>query len=247
MRRATGSRSSVRRSFAAMARWWKGETEGKYVGSGLQILSDYPILRVRRTVFPAFDCAGFDCLANKGALLVRIAPPGAAYPVDILTTHLNSRRASGAPDDRSIYAYVQQVALLTDFIRREHDPQYPLIVAGDFNVGAAPGRREALLGQVRSQWVPGATVQDALGEFRRQGGVLGSDGEVALARARDWQFYASGSAAGLVLDGISIPFGHEPSGATLSDHIGYIGRYRVFEGAGALGSPSVGSFRRGKV
>ena len=135
------------RRFMASARWWKGETQGKWVGSGLQVLSDYPVVGVRRIAYPAFACAGYDCLANKGALLVSVKIPGAPTPVDIITTHLYSKRSSGVPDERSLYAYRRQLGVLTAFIRDSRDPRRPLIVAGDFNVGAARPRRAARLGR----------------------------------------------------------------------------------------------------
>ncbi len=61
------------RRFAAAASWFKGERSGKLLGSGLQLLSDYPILAVRRAPFPAYACAGYDCLANKGILMALVA------------------------------------------------------------------------------------------------------------------------------------------------------------------------------
>jgi endonuclease/exonuclease/phosphatase family metal-dependent hydrolase len=219
--------SAADQGFASASRWWNGETEGKHVGSGLMVLSDYPIVATRRIAFPAFACAGFDCLANKGALLVTLAIPGAKTPVDVITTHLNSRKASHVADARSIYAYRSQVAALTGFIRRAHDPRFPLIVAGDFNIGSAPARRTALLQAARGEWTPGSEVDDALGAFREQGGDLTPDAVYTQRRARDWQFFADGTGAGLRVTGISVPFGHEPDGSMLSDHIGYVARYRL--------------------
>lgn len=215
------------RGFAAAARWWKGETAGKLVGSGLQILSDYPVVSVRRMAFPAFACAGYDCLANKGALLVSIAIPGVSTPVDILTTHLNSRRASRVKDERSIYAYRRQVNFLTEFVRSAHDLGHPLIAAGDFNVGSVPMRRRALLSDVHSRWTAHSSIRDALGQFRREGRVLTPDAAYALKRARDWQFYASGVNQRIDLTTIEVPFGRGPNSGGLSDHVGYIARFRL--------------------
>ncbi|WP_100239799.1 endonuclease/exonuclease/phosphatase family protein [Sphingobium sp. LB126] len=215
------------RAYASGARWFKGETAGKYVGSGLQILSDYPIRAVSRIAFPSFACAGFDCLANKGALLARLDIPGAATPIDVLTTHLNSRRASRVGDFRTIYAYRRQVGVLSEFIRDNHDLRLPLIAAGDFNVGSAAPRREFLLADVRTKWVQNEPVRDALGQFQRQGGILSSDAADTFRRARDWQFYSDGKAGRLVLTGIDVPFGHDRPGGMLSDHVGYVARYRL--------------------
>jgi endonuclease/exonuclease/phosphatase family metal-dependent hydrolase len=211
-------------SFAADAHWWKGETEGKFVGSGLQILSDYPILHVRRLAFPAFACAGWDCLANKGALLVTLDVPGGA-PVEVLTTHLNSRHASRVPNARSDYAYARQVEMLTAFIRAEHDPAHPLIVAGDFNVGKAVPRQEALLTRVPS-WGADPVERDAMHEYRRAGGAMTADAAFSFQRARDWQFLVDGTTRRIDLAGIAVPFGFEPGGGMLSDHVGYEARYR---------------------
>lgn len=225
---ALGSASD--RAFAAAAHWWSGETEGKLVGSGLQILSDYPVVARHAMAFPAFTCAGFDCLANKGALLVSVAVPGVATPVDIVTTHLNSRAASGVANDRSDKAYARQVGLLADFVRDERDPRHPLIVAGDFNVGKAFARRSALLGQASANWTAAGVVRDALGVARDRGFALSADARTSLRRAKDWQFFAPGSAAALDLTGIAVPFGHDASGTMLSDHIGYVARFRLSPG-----------------
>lgn len=216
--------------FEAGASWWRGETGGKLVGSGLMLLSDYPIVRVRRMAYPAFACAGFDCLANKGALLVTVRIPGAPSPVDIVTTHLNSRYHSGVSDERSLYAYRREAAFLSAFVARWHDPAYPLIVAGDFNAGWAQPRWSALRQAVAS-WPGAAPFQDAISDVARaratRGIPLPGDMHAILHRAEDWQFFTSGRNAGLDALAVRIPFGHEPDGTTLSDHIGYTALYRL--------------------
>lgn len=220
--------SAADRLFASSGSWMKGEGLGKFVGSGLQILSDFPIVGMRRMAYPTYACAGYDCLANKGALLASLALPGEAEPIDIVTTHLNSRRSSGVADARSIYAYRLQVKYLTDFIRRAHDPQRALLVAGDFNVGRATPRRSELLGSVRTRWAQDGDIDDAYGEAVRVGLPLNSDAKFSHRRARDWQFYTPGKSTDLELDGIDVPFGHDKYGGMLSDHVGYTAIYRIF-------------------
>ena len=213
---------------AAGASTLKGETEGKWEGSGLRLLSDFPILSVKRMAFPDDDCAGFDCLANKGVMLVTLAVPGRG-PVQIATTHLNSRVASGVPDDRSILAYRRQVALLGQFLRRDVDPARPLILAGDFNVGDAPGRRPAITATVeglKTAW------HDHAGEGLRtcmtQGHVdRPQDAAYIIRRSRDFEFFYSGRTAALTAEQASVPFGREPGGSSLSDHYGFLVRYRM--------------------
>lgn len=201
--------------------WWSGETEGKWLGSGLQILSDYPVIAVHRIAFPA--CAGYDCLANKGAVLARIAVPGAAGPVDVLTTHLNSRGASGVGTARSDAAYRTQIASLDAFVARAHDPRYPLIVAGDFNIGQSMARRTAMFGGSGPDW----HAADALHAARRRGIALPPDAMVSLRLSKDWQFFTPGTRAALEVTGIAVPFGRDADGAMLSDHVGYVARYRL--------------------
>lgn len=213
--------------FAQAQSWLKGEGLGKFVGSGLQILSDYPVERVRRMAFPAYACAGFDCLANKGALLATLRLPGRAEPVDVVTTHLNSRHASGVPNARSQVAYRLQTAFLADFIRTAHDRAYPLVVAGDFNVGSVPARRGSLLDDVQHAWTPGAPVADAYGVAGAAGLALSPDARFSRGRARDWQFFADGRKAAIRLAGIDVPFGHAPDGSMLSDHVGYTVRFAM--------------------
>ncbi|WP_198147473.1 endonuclease/exonuclease/phosphatase family protein [Sphingobium chungbukense] len=207
--------------FAARESWLHGEGIGKYAGSGLQILSDYPIVDVRRMVFPTFACAGFDCLANKGALLARIRLPGQADPVDIVTTHLNSRRASRVADERSNHAFAEELADLGQFIRHNHDPRNPLVVAGDFNAGQTPARRAALIDHATRDWTPGVMVDNAYDAARNIGIALSTDALLSRQRARDWEFFAPGATTNMTLRGIEVPFGHDATGAMLSDHVGY--------------------------
>lgn len=207
--------------YMATGAWARGEGLGKYVGSGLQLLSDFPIVGVRRMAFPAFACAGYDCLANKGALMVSIRLPGRPDRIDIVTTHLNSRRASGVADDRSLQAYRLQVRYLSDFIRKVHDPARALIVAGDFNVGSVAPRRATLLSHVRADWCQNGDIDDAFGEAVRHHMPLSDDARYARWRARDWQFYTPGHSTDIELERLDVPFGHAADGGMLSDHVGY--------------------------
>lgn len=214
------------RVFATAANWSAGETEGSFVGSGLAILSDHPIIKVRKMTFPAFDCAGYDCLAAKGALIVTVTTPEAPEGIDVLTTHLNSRGASGVSNVRSDHAWQRQLAHLATFIADAHDPDLPLIVAGDFNVGHSPERRLVFLASV-SRWTRAVRPRDALREIAAAGGVLDADARWSMRRARDWQLHYDGSSIGLQTIRITAPFGRDRSGDMLSDHVGYVATYRL--------------------
>lgn len=225
--------------FAAAGSWLRGEALGRPLGSGLMLLSDYPIVRIRRMAFPDFACAGYDCLASKGALLVTVRIPGAPSLVDIVTTHLNCRQHSGVSDERSLYAYRREADFLSTFINRWHDPADPLIVAGDFNAGRAPPRWSALR-QAIASWRGEAPFQDAISDVVRRriasGAPLPGDVHAILRRAEDWQFFTSGRNASLDALAVRIPFGHEPDGSMLSDHIGYTALYRLGPEAGRRGA-----------
>ena len=201
-----------------------GEAPGKLYDSGLLLLSDYPVTRVRRMAYPRFACAGLDCMANKGALLVTVELPGAPAPVDVVVTHLNSRHSSRVPDTRSLYAYQRQVELLSQFVEANRDPGHPLIVAGDFNVGKAPARGAALLAQVPG-WGEGSPVTESFGALAAQRRALGEattpGADAVIRRNTDFEFIAPGKEAELVPLGANVQFGTEPWGGMLSDHIGY--------------------------
>lgn len=215
------------RRHRAGASWIKGEAGPKLLGSGLQILSDYPILSVRSMAFPGFACAGFDCLSNKGAVMVTVNVPGVPTPVEIITTHLNCRRKSGVSDDRSFYAYRRQAAFLSRFIAENHNADHPLIVAGDFNVGKDIGRRDYLFRELRSGWGGNLPVADALRQVAARAPSLPADALFSMRKAKDWQFYVSGRKGALIAQAIEVPFGTEKDGGMLSDHVGYTSIFRL--------------------
>jgi hypothetical protein len=202
----------------------KGEADGKWIGSGLRILSDYPIVKVDRLAFPAWDCAGYDCLANKGAVIAWIQVPGSPRPVAFIDTHLNSRAASGVAKPRADLAYAYQVAALRQFIRRNVPVGLVAFLGGDFNSGKAQVRQADL--------IPGLlprshnSLRDAVAEPNLA--VRDDrDTRAILRRAKDWLYYRGNSRWAVRLTGFEVPFGYETDGSTLSDHLGYEVHYRV--------------------
>ena len=218
-------------SFAANASALKGETEGKWVDSGLQIFSDYPIVAIHRSPFPASACAGYDCLSNKGVLLVEIQVPGEPVPVTIAATHLNSKKTSGVSDARSLEAFQQQVAYLTQFIGKNRKMASPLVLTGDFN-GNSPARiatlKQAFLSVDAKR--PETAGKSGMAEFLAShpvSGLLASEAAYITKRGRDWQFVEGGGKIRLRASGLSIPFGKEADGTMLSDHLGFMINYRM--------------------
>jgi endonuclease/exonuclease/phosphatase family metal-dependent hydrolase len=217
------------RSFERNASILKGERSGRLLDSGLMILSDYPILAVRSLPFPAYACAGFDCLANKGMMMALIRVPGYSEPVAIVDVHFNSRRSSGVAPARSDYAFMRQVDAMARFLRVNAPLNLPLIVAGDFNVGKASDRKLYVQRQART-WGQGRPdtfnemVQGFAGDLHRS--RLPNTADVAsLAHEKDLQFAVSGGQMSLHATAAAIPFSWEQAHETLSDHIGYITYY----------------------
>ena len=208
--------------FASGAHWYRGEDMAPAFGSGLVILSDYPIVSTARIAFPRNACAGYDCLANKGAVLARVAPPGAAEPIDIVTTHLNCRERTGVTVARADTAYDRQVKTLLGFIAASHDPRLPMIVAGDFNVGPAPDRQAAIAAAVAM-----LDATPALQSLVAQHRAVPADAEFSWHKNKDLQLAVSAPREQLRVTAVATPFGHEADGSMLSDHVGYVARYRV--------------------
>lgn len=193
---------------------------GKLTSAGLHIFSDAPIVDVRRVAYSA--CAGLDCFANKGALLARIEAPGAPTPVEILNTHLNSRRASRAPPKLALAAHNRQTRQLYDFVARERDPNLPLLVGGDFNVKNAAERydfgAEARPYKVVSEFcsVPDSGCGSAVPDVAAK----------PWLRSQDLQAFAADE--GVAIQPVAIASLFDNSrGDRLSDHDGYLVRYRL--------------------
>lgn len=212
---------------AAGSSWLKGESLGKWIDSGLLILSDYPIVRTRKMAFPADMCAGYDCLAAKGVLLAWIKVPGHDAPFAIADTHLNSRRASGVDVHRANTAYGLQVAAVRNFIRANVPVDAAIIFGGDFNLGHDPRRlaAEAAAGGI----VPGAREVTSLAHSIDTTGMTAGDRAAIFSRAKDKQYFRAGAGAGngLALRDLEVPFGIGNGGPELSDHLGFVASYAV--------------------
>jgi endonuclease/exonuclease/phosphatase family metal-dependent hydrolase len=217
--------------FGASASVLKGETEGKFFDSGLQILSDYPIKSVKKRAFSANACAGYDCLANKGMMMVEVQVPGQPVPLTVVATHMNSKRASGVSVERSMHAYRQQVAEFAEFVGNARNPNFPLVIAGDFNA-SSDQRRNVLTKTVVENLGAGdnpkpiSGMASVLARFVPVPAVA-RQARYITKRGRDWQFFSPGEGAELSPTGLSIPFGREPDGTMLSDHLGFMIDYRL--------------------
>lgn len=208
---------------------WRGEDLGAWMPSGLVLLSDYPVLASWRAAFPRTACAGSDCLANKGVLLARIAVPGAGA-VDVVTTHVNSRRAARAAPAYADAAFARQMAVIAQFVRQHADPRLPLILAGDLNLHSADARIASLTA-ARTGW---AAARDQGGIVsicaRRAGPCHLGFGFAAIEqgmRNNDWQIYTAGRDAVIRPVEARLRFQPDSAGRALSDHEALLVGYRV--------------------
>ncbi len=120
--------------FKAESYFWKGERLGKVFGSGLYILSNWPILGKELEPFYRHECAGFDCASNKGILAAAIWIPFMPGYLEVMNTHLNSRGSAGVPEERSLYAHNLQIDHIDAFVLEGGDSGQPAVFGGDFNM-----------------------------------------------------------------------------------------------------------------
>jgi endonuclease/exonuclease/phosphatase family metal-dependent hydrolase len=249
--RARGPRRSNRSKIATVLdpeflrdrRPWKGEGIGKWLSSGLYVSSDYPIRDVIRSPFGSSTCAGYDCLANKGAVLAIIEIPGVPEPLQILNTHLNSRGASGVSRRRSLYAHNRQIDEIAVLLRRHQRADWPFIYGGDFNT---KGSSERYAHQVQS--IPGKVV-------RAYCAIEAADceGDFTWGRYAPWlsvqdlQGFASGESVRVRPLRMETWFDEPHQGRRLSDHVAHLVTYELSwtAPAGAESRPRDSSLRSG--
>lgn len=215
-----GDRGSASRP--AGARWpLSGEGWGRFTGAGLHVLTDLPVTEVETEPFGA--CAGFDCLANKGVMLVRLTIPGLPAPLEIVNTHMNSRAAAKVPAGRSLRAHRRQSDALFDFIETARTPGSALLVAGDFNVKGAPDRY-----YYRAAERPFVVVSEfcrAQSEACRT--TKTGLGDEPWLSAQDLQAFGDDGAVAVRPIEIAPLFAGGETGPRLSDHDGLLVRYRL--------------------
>jgi endonuclease/exonuclease/phosphatase family metal-dependent hydrolase len=202
----------------------KGEGFGKFLSSGLYIFSDYPIAAVGRQPFRSRECAGYDCLANKGVMHARILIPGLPVPIDIFNTHLNARGAAGVSSSRSLKAHRLQVNEISRFIEERWDHRNPLLFGGDFNMRNAPSRFEHF-----SEATPYRLVHQHCVDVRSQCDVrLSWDGDEPWMDTQDLQGFQSGDKVAVEPIRVEAMF-DQPwrDGKPLSDHDGLLVVYRL--------------------
>ncbi len=99
-----------------------GQAHGLIGGSGLIVISKYPILE---THFEKYhDCADLECTAGKGAMMIRVQlKPG--VEVDVYSTHTNAWQDQDLVRTGQLMQFVGMI--------EEFSIGRPIIIMGDFN------------------------------------------------------------------------------------------------------------------
>ena len=206
----------------------RGEWGVRVLGSGLAVASRYPIVEHVSQPFGPTSCAGWDCLANKSAMLVRIAVPGLADPVEIATTHMNSQGASKAPPEKHLAAHNAQSAELADFLDRVSSPESALVLGGDFNMRRSPARLDAFEQLHGYQLARRHCLDAAAGTASPPCEIVMSfDGDEPWLDTQDLQIFDDGARIALRPIRIEAWFDGEDAGGKLSDHDAYVVTYAI--------------------
>lgn len=185
------------------------------VGSGLVILSRYPILYEASEVFGAKACLSWDCLSNKGVQMVRLGVPGLPRPLEVYNTHLQAGR-----EDTKVRR--EQVKTLLKFFSTQHVKGNPVIFAGDFNFRPGLGQKSYL------DFSSGTGFSHA-GKFCLEKGctkVEDSGWHGLWQGAVDHQFYSSTGPVQILPLSVNRSFRERVEGIRLSDHPTHEVRYK---------------------
>lgn len=177
---------------------------------GLWVLSQLPITGSRTLEYPRSACSSYDCLANKGAVAVRLSVPGVPFPVEIITTHAQS---GGKPEaERGREEQFRKLAAAF----KPGGADHPVIAAGDFNTDPRRPESYGLLASLLG--LPNAGEQ-CLREAKACAVARGTDPAELYSRTHDQQFY-SPAGDGFRMRPVYAARTFAPSG-TYSDHLGY--------------------------
>jgi endonuclease/exonuclease/phosphatase family metal-dependent hydrolase len=201
----------------------KGEFGFHLLGSGLAILSRYPIISTDSEPFGKRACAGVDCLSNKGVLHARIAVPGVPQPINLVNTHLNAQSASRATPERQAAAHRIQVEMLRRFARASRGAGEPAIVGGDFNMKNSEARFETFSAGNRMGLVHEYCTRPDSGCDVR----VSWDGDAPWMDTQDLQFFATGTSVSVIPTHVEAMFDGSAGSPKLSDHDGFRVRYTL--------------------
>ncbi len=211
--------------FISQRRFWKGEKVGKLQSSGLVLASNFPIIELSNNPFNQWECAGFDCLANKGMLVVELEVPGLPDPLAVATTHFNARGASGVSNERALAAHNLQVDDANEFLENLDRDNIPFIWGGDLNMRHADDRIEyfversaGTLNEVSSYCVDPTTDCEVR---------INWESDTPWYDSQDLQGWVSGNRVSIEPIRVETVFDEALDGFMPSDHNGLLVYYRL--------------------
>lgn len=215
----------VSEEFIAERSFWKGEKLGKRQSSGLVLASNFPIVELHNHPFNQWECAGFDCLANKGLLVVELEIPGLPDRLAVATTHFNSRGASGVSGERSLVAHNLQVDEANEYLENLGEGDVPFIWGGDINMRHADDRimyfverSGGTLNEVSSYCVkPGSDCEIP----------IHWDSDTPWYETQDLQGWVPGTRVEIAPFRVETVFDVPDNGIMPSDHNGLLVHYRL--------------------
>ncbi|WP_260929079.1 endonuclease/exonuclease/phosphatase family protein [Novosphingobium sp. 9] len=224
---------AAEREYLSHSHFWHGEGIGKFENSGLAVFSDYPILWTKKVAFGPSRCAGWDCLANKGALAVALAVPGQDRPVVVVDTHLNAAGDSDVKAKRQLAAYDGEVAVLAQFVQGLEADASAVVLGGDFNIGHYP-QRGAMLGGalLDGAGLQMAAKENTCGAHCREP-VMDDLNSTSLTSTKTLMAYRAAGNAAFAPVGDVQGFGKDPDGRMLSDHVGVMVHFALPPAKGA--------------
>lgn len=214
--------AQIDREFRKARKRSKGERFGRLLNSGLYIATDWPIETAVSQPFSRRACAGFDCLANKGAIAASVSVPGVPGRMALFTTHLNSQAAARVSLSRSRKAHGYQLEENALMIAAARDPADPLIIGGDFNMR---GDAERFAAFVETQ--PYSVVHEFCVTQPETCRVkLSFDGDAPWLDTQDLQAFHNGTGVTVTPIAIEAMFDGD-NGPRLSDHDGLLVTYQL--------------------
>jgi endonuclease/exonuclease/phosphatase family metal-dependent hydrolase len=189
---------------------------GRLVGSGLRVLSKFPILNYATLKYRA--CKGSDCFSRKGAALVTVALSN-NKKVNVVATHLDA-------SDRN--ARLSQLKQLHRFTEWFEDESSPTIIAGDMNFGPKSSEYQFTLSQlmVDDGWVkthgaedPGYTYDCENNHYARE--YSKRTGEPMIRKRLDYLFHKG------AIFPIQTELQLNREENLFSDHFGLMGTYEL--------------------
>lgn len=197
-----------------------GPTFGR-AGSGLILLSEFPIVGTNSMVFNHDNSAGFDWDANKGIHYTQIRLPGMPKPLELLNTHMQADyNTAFDPLHVTQAARRRQIVELGDFLWRTASRDGPVVFVGDFNTNTVLGDYYDILAR---------TFLTAASEtcLIARNCVTNTDPLKEMQQSLDHHFYRRDSKIKMEPLSYEKTFREPYNGRVLSDHEGVEVTYRI--------------------